>query len=702
MMKVLDGLNKEQLEAVKYRGGPLLVLAGAGTGKTKVLTSRIAYMVEEGIKPENILAITFTNKAAKEMKERVHKLLGKNVNMQISTFHSFGALLLRIYHEEVGYKRNFTIYDRDDSLKQIKEILKEEGLHKKIKESEVLNEISKAKNNLFNAEEYALEVKGTSKEKISDIYTKYQNNLKTNNAVDFDDLLYMPYLILKNKKILKKVNEKYQYVLIDEYQDVNYAQYELTKLLVGKNNNICAVGDPDQSIYAFRGADSTNILNFDKDFKGTKIIKLEQNYRSTNKILGIANHVIKNNSNRKEKDLWSELGEGEEIELYEASDETDEAKFISKIIRNIIRNKSYNLNDIAVIYRTNMQSRTFEHVFSGEKVPYRLIGSYNFYSRKVVKDVLAYLRVVLNPEDDFSVLRVINVPSRGIGAKTLSLLQEKAGDSPLYYAIDGGKEQIFKDIIEKLKKMHEEKASLVDILKTLFDETGMLESLKNMEDEESTSELDILNELLNSVAMYEEEYSSDLEAYLDDVSLVSDKDDDLITEKINLMTVHSVKGLEFKCVFVTGLEENMFPHKRSIEESDEIEEERRLYYVAVTRAKEKLFLTYSKKRYTFGQIAFNPVSRFIKESGLIEEEDEESSNLLYELKIGSNNIDWSKPNKDANYQEKDIVYHKIFGIGKVLKVEKDTVVVRFDDKYGEKTLLKNHKFLTKYEEVKDE
>ena len=695
----LDNLNKEQKEAVLYNDGPLLILAGAGSGKTKVLTTKVAYLIEEkNISPYEILAITFTNKAAKEMKDRLNLLIGDiSRNIQVSTFHSFGLRLLRDNCNVLGYDRNFVIMDSDDSLTVVKKILKDMDYDSKVYNPRAIrNKISSCKNEMIMPRDYEKYAVSEYEKVVLKVYEKYEEKLRRNNSVDFDDLLILPIrLFNENKDILEKYQDRFKYVLIDEYQDTNEAQYILTKLISSKYRNITCVGDDSQSIYSFRGANYKNILNFEKDYKDAKTILLEQNYRSTKTILNAANDVIRNNKARKDKNLWTANEEGEKIKYYRAYNERDEAQYtIRKIKELVARNVSY--QDIAILYRTNAQSRTLEEEMLKENMPYRVVGSFYFYSRKEIKDLIAYLRLIHNPKDNVSLLRIINTPKRGIGLKTIENLTKKADElnKSIYEVIDSSKELAFKEIIEKLRILKED-LTLTELIDKVLDASGMRAELESEKTLESEVRLENLEEFKSITKSFEErEGLVSLEDFLLEISLISDveeyKDDD---NRVSLMTVHSVKGLEFDYVFIVGLEEGIFPHLNSLMETSELEEERRLCYVAITRAKKELFLINTKRRTLFGRDQVNPPSRFISEvnSNLIESNVKEEE-VKKETKINTGEM---FRDEDVDYQVGDYVYHETFGAGKVVEVTNTLVSVAFKHPYGIRKLMKNHKKLSK-------
>lgn len=695
----LEGLNERQKEAVITTKGPVLVIAGAGSGKTKVLTTRIAYLIEnKKVNSENILAITFTNKAAKEMKDRVSNILKRDVRrMHISTFHSFGVEILREYGYLVNIDKNFTILDSDDSLKVIKIIIDDMNLNKTISPKHVKEVISSYKNKLFLPEEAEKNTYTFEEKQIVDIYEKYNKKLYNSNSVDFDDLLLIPYLILdKYNAVLEDFQEKYKYILIDEYQDTNDAQYFLVKMLSAKYKNLFVVGDSDQSIYSFRGANYKNILNFTKDFPNAKVIKLEQNYRSTNNILSIANNVIKNNIERSHKDLWSSLGDGEKVKFNQLNTEEDEVNYVISEIKKI--SNQYDYDDIAIIYRTNAQSRLFEQLFINNVIPFKLVGSFGFFNKKEIKDLIAYLKLIDNPKDDISFLRIVNYPTRGIGNKTIENLQRKANLSnlSLYESIeeDDKKLILFKNLIEEIKDNYEN-ISLKSLVERICEKTNLLETIKKDNDLESSIREENIKEFITYVDNYEKENNSSLREFLENLILFSDRENNNENEekKVNLMTVHAVKGLEFKVVFVVGLEESLFPYQLSLENVQDIEEERRLYYVAVTRAKEKLYLLSAKRRYAFAKISYNPVSRFVYESNIDIIKEKSSWNVNF--KVQKEQFYEEKNNEDYNVG--DLVYHENFGKGSIVEIHDDILVIAFSYKYGIKKLLKNHKKLIKYE-----
>ena len=691
---MLENLNKEQLEAVTTTEGPLLVLAGAGSGKTKVLTTRVAYLVDEvGIDPLSILAITFTNKAAKEMKERIVKILGaKAYDIQISTFHSFGLTILKQYYKELGYEKNFTILDSDDSLTVVKKILKDMDKDPKMYNPKLIrNRISSAKNELMSPSDLEKFVGNDIDELVVNVYRKYQEKLQINNSLDFDDLLMLPILLFrKNPDILKTFQERFRYILIDEYQDTNEAQYLLTKMISAKYKNICVVGDNDQSIYSFRGSNYRNILNFEKDYKDAKVIMLERNYRSTKQILDVANEVIKNNKQRKDKNLWTDNESGNKVVYHRSLNEQDEAYYVKSKIEEL--RKTEPLSEIAVLYRTNAQSRNMEEALLKENIPYKVVGSIYFYKRKEIKDLLSYLNVIYNSNDDISLTRIINVPKRGIGTKTIENLELQANllGQSIYDTIDSGKELEFKKIIEDIKS-NKDNMSLTELVDYILEKSGMRNELEQEGTLESEVRLENLEEFKSITKNFEEEKGIvSLDEFLSELSLVSDVEEyKNNTDVVTLMTVHSAKGLEFDNVFVIGLEEGIFPHTNSLDDYDQIEEERRLCYVAITRARKKLWLINARKRTLYGMDSVNPVSRFLKEvsEDLFDKDtkDEEIKVIRKEKMIDDS----------AEYKVGDRIRHDTFGMGVIVSVDKSIVSIAFPHPIGIKKIMKGHKSIKK-------
>ena len=693
----IETLNINQQEAVQTTDGPILVLAGAGSGKTKVLTTKIAYLInEKKVNPNSILAITFTNKAAKEMKGRVISLLGSVAyRIQISTFHSFGLLVVKENYDKLDFKANFTILDSDDSLTVVKKIMRELGYDTTHYNPKVVrNRISGAKNELMSPDDYEKYASSEFEQIVVSIYRRYQDKLMINNSLDFDDLLMLPIsLFKKNPNILKEYQERFKYILIDEYQDTNEAQYNLVKMIGAKYKNICVVGDNDQSIYSFRGSNYRNILNFEKDYDKSKVIILEENYRSTQNILNAANCVIKNNKQRKEKNLWTDNEEGDKIKYYRAIDEKDEAYYVVKEIKKLINN-GIKEDDIAVLYRTNAQSRNIEDALLRETIPYKVVGGMNFYNRKEIKDLTAYLKLIYNEYDDISLMRIINVPKRGIGAKTIEKLVEKANkeQKSLYEVISEGKELVFKKQIETLREM-KETCSLTELVDNVLNITGLKASLISEETIEADVRLENLEEFKSITKTFEERNGLvSLEDFLMEISLVTDVEEQKQTSNlVTLMTVHSAKGLEFDNVFIIGLEEGIFPHSNSFESQDGLEEERRLCYVAITRAKKNLWLINAKRRILYGLDSCNPPSRFINEI-----DEQYLDNETIEFK--DNHINF---NKEANidttieYKIGDKINHEEFGEGIVVGVEKFIITVAFSYPAEIKKLIKGHKSIRK-------
>lgn len=626
------GLNPQQAEAVINTEGPMLIMAGAGSGKTKVLTCRVANLLQKGVRPYRILAITFTNKAAAEMRERVNNMSGPAAkDVWLFTFHAFCARFLRMEIDKLpGYGGNFAIYDTADSQNLIKQILKEMNLDdKRFQPSGILSRISNAKNALQDAAVFARQAGDFYEQKVADIYSRYEQKLQLNNALDFDDLLMLSIKLLQeNKEVREKYQDRFDYLLVDEYQDTNHAQYLLTKFLAAEHRNICVVGDADQSIYGWRGADIQNILDFEKDYPDAKVIKLEQNYRSTQIILDAANAVIENNTGRKPKNLWTENKSGADIIYFQAVDERDEARFVIEQLQNLQRTENKKLGDMAILYRTNTQSRIFEEMLIKSGISYNMVGGLKFYERKEIKDIIAYLRVIFNPADSLSLLRIINVPKRGIGDASLAKIQAYAAANNVSLfeavsnaaAIDGlssrfvSKLDDLAGIIFELMNLANE-APVEDLIDRVLRDTGYLEELENERTPQAQSRIDNLHELISvaqEFAASEEE--NNLENFLAHVALVSDIDDtELGEDAITLMTLHSSKGLEFPVVFLVGMEEGLFPHARTLMDETEIEEERRLCYVGITRAKEKLFLSSTKMRTIYGNTVTYPPSRFLQE-----------------------------------------------------------------------------------------
>lgn len=626
-------LNKEQYEAAVTVDGPLLILAGAGSGKTRVLTYRIAHMIKDlEIYPSQILAITFTNKAAGEMKDRVRSLVGEVAdNMWVSTFHSSCVRILRREIDKLGYNKNFTIYDTYDAKTLIKQCMKELNINDKdITDSEIIGKISASKNNMISSDEFKRENEGDFRQnKIADVYVLYQKKLKGSNSLDFDDLIFLTVKLLKEHSDVREFyQKKFKYVMVDEYQDTNKSQYELVKLLINKNENICVVGDDDQCIYAWRGADITNILDFEKDFPKAKVVKLEQNYRSKSNILEAANMVIRNNAQRKDKQLRTESESGEKLKIYRGFSDIDEGNFVAKEIKRLIREENRSLSDFAILYRMNSQSRVFEETFRRNELPYKIVGGLKFYDRKEIKDIMAYLKVINNPLDDISLKRIINEPKRSIGDTTVEKIQgfaNETGDCMYNALLDA---EFIPDLSSRAIASVNKFTSLInsfitrvegmpvsELILAILEESGymtMLKSSKNIEDE---SRIENLKELVSDAVVFEKSSEDkSLSAFLEKVTLVSDVDN--LEEEDNslvMMTVHSAKGLEFPVVFLVGMENGIFPGMSSLNSFTEMEESRRLCYVAITRAKEILYITSAEQRMVFGRTVSYTVSDFVSE-----------------------------------------------------------------------------------------
>ena len=631
-MGIYDTLNEQQQEAVFCTEGPLLLLAGAGSGKTRVLTHRIAYLMDQGVNPYHIMAITFTNKAAKEMRERVDDLVGFGAeHIWVSTFHSTCVRILRRHNDKLGYGNSFTIYDADDQKSLIKQICKQYKIDTKMMpERKIINEISSAKDEFMTPSEYETRHQyDFKKKKIAQIYKEYQKQLKANNALDFDDLIFKTVELFQfHPEVLDYYQERFRYIMVDEYQDTNTIQFQLVSMLARKYQNLCVVGDDDQSIYKFRGANVKNILNFENVFPEAVTIKLEQNYRSTKNILNAANEVIKHNKGRKTKKLWTENEEGDLIEFHQYGTEYEEARKIIHEIEDLSK-EGYDYKNMAILYRTNAQSRVFEESFMIKNIPYRIVGGTNFYQRKEVKDILSYLKVVDNGLDDLAVRRIINVPRRGIGAATIEKINVYAVEHNVSFldacfssdsidTLGNAKKKIngFADLIREFRRKMQE-GSLEELFKYITDETGYIANLKAEETEEAEGRIENINELLNKVVTYEQEAEeASLSELLEEIALVADIDNlEDSDNRVVLMTLHSAKGLEFPYVFICGMEDGIFPSYMTVmsEDDDDMEEERRLCYVGITRAKKKLYLSAAKRRMMQGRTQFNKVSRFIDE-----------------------------------------------------------------------------------------
>ncbi len=751
MQDLLEGLNDKQYEAVVNTDGPCLVIAGAGSGKTKVLTHKIAYLLEEkDVKPWNILAITFTNKAANEMKERVENLVGEAAkDMWIGTFHSICVKILRRFIDRIGFDHSFVIFDTSDQRTLIKECLKDLQIDDKMFTDRIVQfEISNAKNDMKEPEEYEAISKGDyRKEKIASVYRLYQKRLKENNAIDFDDIINYTIKIFKeNEDVLDYYTNKFNYILVDEYQDTNKSQFTLIRLLADAHGNITVVGDNDQGIYSFRGADISNILNFEKDFKGTKIIKLEQNYRCTQNILNAANSVIKNNEVKYKKKLWTENEEGSLPTFHVSDDEYDEGRYIVEEINHLRREEYYKYSDFAVLYRMNSQSRAIEEILRREDIPYKIVGGLKFYERKEIKDIIAYLRLINNTSDNLALKRIINEPKRGIGKTSLDKIQaisEQTG-IPMYDIIKEADQyglarvyanaQSFVAVIEDLISKKDE-YTITELIKHTLKETGYTKALEEEDSIEAENRIENLEEFLTVAVQFEEEEAeNDLSSFLEGITLSSDIDGmDEEEESVTLMTLHSAKGLEFPVVFLVGMEEGIFPGYKSIGEQKELEEERRLCYVGITRAKNNLYLTCSRQRTMFGSTSCNPVSRFVKEipkamlegsAELGSETENKFKDSNYEWSYGktgsskvvSYKIETSNTRKEpsfafksaesflaklnnkvqtsqadvSKYKEGQRIYHKRFGEGNISKIEPEGDDLKLDiqfDKVGHKRLM---------------
>ena len=695
-MDIFKDLNEQQIKAVKHIEGPCLVVAGAGSGKTRVLTSRIVNLINNGIKPQNILAITFTNKAANEMRDRLFRFGVEGAgSVFVGTFHQFGLKIIRENLEKCNLDRNFSILDSDDVTSIIKKIIKEHNYDpKSVSPSYIKNRISFIKNELLSDRDISLYFSSNNEQLALDIYREYEKVLKNNNSVDFDDLLLIPTRLFQtDDEVLDRYQEHFKYILIDEYQDTNEVQYQMSKLLSSKYRNIFAVGDPDQSIYMFRGANYKNILNFERDYPDAVIYPLLINYRSTQNILNAANGVISHNIERKEKDLSSVLGIGDKIKFTSSYDEKHEITLVVEEIKKLLA-RGYEYKDIAIFYRTNAQSRVVEEGILKANLPYKVVGSFYFYSRKEIKDLICYLRLIINPHDDISLRRVINVPKRGIGDKYISDLEQKAREKniSMFDAIDDNKGNSFKEIILKLQK-DSEVLSLSELVDKVLNETKIKQELELDESLENELRLDNLNEFKSITASFENKTgSNNISDFLEEISLVADIEEHKKTDNaITLMTLHSAKGLEFKVVFIVGMEDGIFPHQNSFAEQGGLEEERRLCYVGITRAKEKLYLSNARKRMLYGKENLTVPSRFLKE---IPEEFIEvtSSSIKEDKKIDKTKMFYDT---DQDYKVGQVIVHDIYGKGIVVGVEDKFLSIAFNKKYGIKKLMKNHSSIKK-------
>ena len=692
-MDILNNLNNEQKQAVMHMEGPCLVLAGAGSGKTKVLTTRIANMINEGIYSGNILAITFTNKAAKEMRDRISLVVENNYAF-VGTFHSFGLRIIRENVEKLGLTSNFTIIDSDDALSIIKKIMKEFDISTKdFSPSFVRNKISFIKNEMLSDAEVEKFLASPPEKVAAKVYFQYEKVLRKNNAVDFDDLLKRPVMLfLENEDILDKYQERYKYILIDEYQDTNEVQYKLVKMLASKYRNLFVVGDVNQSIYGFRWSNYKNILNFEKDYPDAVSITLNQNYRSTNTILTAANNVIKNNVERKEVNLFSTYGDGVKIKYFRGLDEKDEVRLVTDEIRKLL-NEGYTYNDFAILYRTNAQSRNVEDAILKLNYPYRVVGSYYFYKRKEIKDLLCYLRLISNHQDDVSLERVINVPKRGIGTTSIQNITTLANDNntSMFDCLSKPKELEFKKLILDLTEEAKNK-DLTELIDLVLEKSGMKKELLNEHSLDADIRLENLMEFKSITENYQKDTGNvNLEDFLEDISLVADSQEHQeLDNAITLMTMHAAKGLEFKVVFLIGMEEGIMPHFMSLESSSDLEEERRLCYVAITRAKERLYITNAKRRLLFGTVNMNPPSRFISEidDNLIEKQENKEC-------LMNKAFEKSKfyEGEAIDYKPGEVVLHASFGKGVVVDIDDRFVTVAFNKRFGVKKFLNNYKGL---------
>lgn len=735
-MNIYDTLNEQQKEAVFCTEGPLLLLAGAGSGKTRVLTHRIAYLIQEcGVNPYHILAITFTNKAAAEMRERVDDLVGYGAeHIWVSTFHSACVRILRRHIDLIGYDRNFTIYDTDDTKQVIRDVIKRLQLDKKqYPERGLLNEISKAKDELITPSEYEMKAAGKFREmQVAKVYAEYQKQLHANNALDFDDLLFKTVELFQfHPDILEQYQQRFQYIMVDEYQDTNTVQFQFVSMLARKHRNLCVVGDDDQSIYKFRGANIYNILNFEKVFEEAQVIKLEQNYRSTQNILDAANEVIRNNKGRKEKRLWTENEKGALIAFHQYETEYEEANEVVNEIGKLSQ-EGIAYSNMAILYRTNAQSRIFEEKFLLKNIPYKIVGGVNFYSRKEIKDILAYLKVIDNGQDDLAVKRIINIPKRGIGAASVAKIEEYAmlheisfldacfqASSITSLGRSIGKIQGFADEVKRYRKIAQN-SSIVELFHAVLEGTGYTIALQAEETEEAKARLENIDELLNKITAYElEAEEPSLEELLEEIALVADVDSLNETDnKVVLMTLHSAKGLEFPYVFLAGMEDGIFPSYMTIisDDRDELEEERRLCYVGITRAKGKLYLSAAKHRMMHGRTQFNKVSRFVSEipEDLLEIEDKmsfrEKDPQRSLFSVNRKQV-FTKPYQKArqftvletakiDYEVGDMVSHVKFGRGEVMEIVQGgrdyEVTVQFE-KAGRKKMFASFAKLKKTE-----
>ncbi len=715
-MKLLNELNEQQQAAVKFNTAPNMIVAGAGSGKTRVLTYKIAYLLADGFDPSSILALTFTNKAAKEMKDRIVQLVGKKAEkMWMGTFHSIFARILRVEAKKIGYEKNFSIYDREDSVSLVNSCLQALNINlDSMNASAVQHKISYLKNQMISPEEFSKHIASNLIEKkIAEIYLEYNKRLKENNSMDFDDLLLKPIELFNNhQRILSKYRGMFKYILVDEYQDTNKAQYELLKLLTTARIKICVVGDDAQSIYGWRGAEIKNMLNFEKDFSKAKTFRLEQNYRSTGTILKAADSIIKNNTNQIVKTLWTENAEGEPLSIIRCTDEKDEAFQIAKQMKKEITSRKISLNEIAILYRINSQSRALEEALRREKIPYKIIGGVEFYRRKEVKDIVGYLRVLANQNDEESLLRIMNYPQRGIGNTSITKMIDFARklDISLFttmarvFEVIEVKERIqknvkqFKLFLDKYIDL-KDKLSLLELTSALVDELGILRMYKEENTQDSLQRYDNIQELLSGIAEFSKgRPDATIDDFLADVSLITGMDQYSDEDNsVTLMTIHASKGLEFPLVFITGCEEDIFPLNQKFDSNSKVEEERRLFYVALTRAEKKVFISYARSRYRFGEVAYQSKSRFLEEldPSTVTELNKGNARKGGRRRKAFYDEMYQEDFDDFNQERRSFrvgsrITHDMFGNGKVLKIsgngDMQKVTIAFEEK-GTKTLL---------------
>jgi DNA helicase-2/ATP-dependent DNA helicase PcrA len=716
--KILETLNPAQAEAVEFNSKPHMIVAGAGSGKTKVLTHKIAYILADGFEPENILALTFTNKAANEMKERITQLVGKKAEkIWMGTFHSILARILRMEADKLNYNHNFSIYDKEDSVSLVGNLMQEleidiEGLSA----NNIHHRISNLKNQMINPDEYEKDFAQTPKERqIAKVYREYNRRLKVNNAMDFDDLLLKPIeLFNSNQRVLQNYRKQFKYILVDEFQDTNKAQYEIIKFFYTPRTKVCVVGDDAQSIYGWRGANIGNMLDFERDFDKAEVFRLEQNYRSTKVILQAADSVIKNNKNQIKKTLWTENNDGEQLTILKCADEKDEAFQISKRIKKEVSQKKISLNDIAILYRVNSQSRALEEALRRDKIPYKIVGGVEFYRRKEIKDIIAYLRILANQEDEESLLRIMNFPQRGIGNTSISKMIEFARklDLSLFttmsrvFEVIAVKERIqknvkqFKQLLDKYIELKDQ-LSIAELSSALIDELGILRIYKEENSQDSRQRYENVQELLRAIQEYQEENKdATLDNFLEEVSLIAGVDQmDESQNSVTLMTIHSSKGLEFPIVFVTGCEEDLFPLNSKFDMDANDEEERRLFYVALTRAEKKVFITYARSRYRFGEVAYQSRSRFLDEidPATYAELNGGTGRKSGRRKKATDYDEFYQESYDDEYSQErrsvrvgSRVQHEVFGEGKIQSIsgtgDSQKITIDFEE-HGVKTLL---------------